>query len=58
MAKQQRCFAASQSGAAERSTAFRHHIVIIIVPQRAFVNVNLKFRKLLPRTLSLFHCIL
>ena len=30
MAKQRCCFAAPQSGAAERFAAFRHHVIIII----------------------------
>jgi hypothetical protein len=32
MAKQRCCFAAPQSGAAERFAAFRHHVIIIVNP--------------------------
>ena len=34
MAKQRCCFAAPQSGAAERFAAFHHHVIIIVVQPR------------------------
>jgi len=35
MAKQRCCFAAPQSSAAERFTAFRHHVIIIKIAKEA-----------------------